>query len=179
MIHLLYLNLLLSVEVTFRHSIQSRILFKNFYLVCKPISEGVLNISQYDLNEIIQKIKEKSPFDFKEEHRGKTRAIRVVVSKLYYSLDYKNEPQATREKVTQLLLYHGQFSRDEIDEIFRASSRETTDYSIEFLKQNPEIAKVEALKSKEFRDEENEELETATKGMEKITETKYIFPHYT
>jgi hypothetical protein len=139
----------------------------------------VLNISQYDLNEIIQKIKEKSPFDFKEEHRGKTRAIRVVVSKLYYSLDYKNEPQATREKVTQLLLYHGQFSRDEIDETFRASSRETTDYSIEFLKQHPEIAKVEALKSKEFRDEENEELETATKGMEKTTETKYIFPHYT
>lgn len=139
----------------------------------------MLNISQYDLNEIIQKIKEKSPFDFKEIHRGKARALRVIVSKLYYSLDYKNEPQATREKVTQLVIYHGQFTREEIDETFRSSSRETTDYSIEFLKQHPELARSEALKSKEFRDEEDEELETSTERLEKPTETKYIFPHYT
>ncbi|WP_229389348.1 hypothetical protein [Methanosarcina sp. DH2] len=129
-------------------------------------------MSQYDLNEIIQKIKEKSPFDFKEEHRGKARALRVIVSKLYYSLNYEQEPQATREKITQLLLYHGQFSREEIDETFKASSRETMDYSIEFLKQHPELARSEARKSKEFRDEEGEE-------MEKPIETKYIFPHYT
>jgi hypothetical protein len=129
-------------------------------------------MSQYDLNEIIQKIKERSPFEYKESHRGKTRSLRIVASKLYYSLDYKNEPQATREKVTQLLLYHGQFSREEIDAIFKASSRETTDYSIEFLKQHPELARAEALKSKEFRDEENGETE-------KPLETKYIFPHYT
>jgi hypothetical protein len=135
-------------------------------------------MSQYDLNEIIHKIKEKSPFDFKETHQGKDRALRIVVSKLYYSLDYKNEPQATREKVTQLLLYHGQFTREEIDEIFKASSKETTDYSIEFLKQHPEIARAESRKSKEFRDEEYEDLEPSTEKLEKIKETKYIFPHY-
>lgn len=129
-------------------------------------------MSQYKLNEIIQKIKEKSPFDFKESHRGKPRALRIIVSKLYYSLDYQKEPQATREKITQLLLYHGQFSREEIDETFKSSSRETTDYSIEFLKQHPELARAEALKSKEFRDEEDGEAE-------KLIETKYIFPHYT
>lgn len=33
------------------------------------------------------------------------------------------------------------------------SAKETTAYSLEFLKQNPEIAKAEALKSKEFLDE--------------------------
>lgn len=132
----------------------------------------MLNISQYDLNEIIQKIKEKSPFEYKDSHRGKTRAIRIVASKLYYSLDYEKEPQATREKVTQLLLYHGQFSREEIDATFEASSRKTTDYSIEFLKQHPELARAEALKSKEFRDEDEVEAE-------KPLETKYIFPHYT
>ncbi|WP_048143759.1 hypothetical protein [Methanosarcina horonobensis] len=137
----------------------------------------MLRISQYDLNEIIQKIKEKSPFDFKEAHRGKARALRVIVSKLYYSLDYKNEPQATREKITQLLLYHGQFSREEIDETFRASSRETTDYSIEFLKQHPELARSEARKTKEFPDEEDEKLEI--EELEKPKDTKYIFPHYT
>ncbi len=129
-------------------------------------------MSQYDLSQIIQKIKEKSPFDFKESHRGKPRALRVIVSKLYYSLDYEKEPQATREKITQLLLYHGQFSREEIDETFKASSRETTDYSIEFLKQHPELARAEARKSKEFPDEEDEEGE-------KPVETKYIFPQYT
>ncbi|AKB30792.1 hypothetical protein MSSAC_0112 [Methanosarcina siciliae C2J] len=91
---------------------------------------------------------------------------------MYYSLNYENEPQATREKVTQLLLYHGQFSREEIDETFKTSARGTTEYSIEFLKQHPELAKAEAMKSKEFRDEEAEEAE-------KLLEIKYIFPHYT
>ncbi|AAM03588.1 TPA: hypothetical protein HA338_14145 [Methanosarcina acetivorans] len=132
----------------------------------------MLSISQYDLSEIIEKIKEKSPFEYKDSHRGKARALRIIASKLYYSLNYENEPQATREKVTQLLLYHGQFSREEIDETFKTSARKTTDYSIEFLKQHPELAKAEALKSKEFRDEEGEEAE-------KLLETKYIFPHYT
>jgi hypothetical protein len=129
-------------------------------------------MSQYDLNEIIQKIKEKSPFDFKESHRGKARALRVVASKLYYSLDYEKEPQTTREKVTQLLLYHGQFNREEIDEIFQSAARETTAYSREFLQKHPDIAMAEARKSKEFPDEDEGE-----EG-EKPMETRYIFPHY-
>lgn len=98
-------------------------------------------------------------------------SLRVIVSKLFYSLDYKNEPQASRQKVTQLLLYHGQFSREEIDKTFQSSAKETTDYSIEFLKQHPEVAKSEALKSKEFPDEIEGEKE-------KLKEIKYIFPHY-
>ena len=132
----------------------------------------MLNTSQYDLNEIIQKIKNKSPFELKDNERSRPWSLRVIISKLYYSLDYENEPQATRQKVTQLLLYHGQFSREEIDEIFQSSAKETTDYSMEFLKQHPEVAKAEALKSKEFPDEiEGEEGE-------KLKEIKYIFPHY-
>ncbi|KKG11515.1 hypothetical protein EO92_11200 [Methanosarcina sp. 2.H.A.1B.4] len=132
----------------------------------------MLSMSQYDLNEIIQKIKEKSPFDFKESHQGKPRALRIIVSKLHYSLDYENEPQATREKITQLLLYHGQFSREEIDAIFQSSAKETTAYSREFLKKHPEVAIAEARKSKEFPDEDEGE-----EG-EKPREIKYIFPHY-
>ena len=43
---------------------------------------------------------------------------------------------------------------------------------MEFLKQHPQVAKAEALKSKEFPDEiEGEEGE-------KLKEIKYIFPHY-
>ncbi len=132
----------------------------------------MLNTSQYDLNEIIKKIKDRIPFELKDNERSRTWSLRVIVSKLYYSLDYENEPQATRQKVTQLLLYHGQFTREEIDEIFLLSAKETTTYSMEFLKLHPEVAQAEALKSKEFPDEiEGEEGK-------KLKEIKYIFPHY-
>ena len=128
-------------------------------------------MNQYDLNEIIQKIKNKSPFDVKDNEKSRPRSLRVIISKLYYSLDYEKEPQATRQKVTQLLLYHGQFSKEEIDEIFELSAKETTAYSLEFLKQNPEVAKAEALKSKEFPDE-------VEGNGERVKEIKYIFPRY-
>lgn len=132
----------------------------------------MLSTSQYDLNEIIEKIKNKIPFELKDNERSRTWTLRVIISKLYYSLDYENEPQATRQKVTELLLYHGQFSRKEIDEMFQLSVKETTQYSMEFLKQHPEISQAEVLKSKEFPDEINEE-----EG-ERLKEIKYIFPHY-
>ncbi|MDD2615120.1 MAG: hypothetical protein PHH67_03910 [Methanosarcina sp.] len=132
----------------------------------------MLSTSQYDLNEIIEKIKNKSPFELKDNERSRTWTLRVIISKLYYSLDYENEPQATRQKVTELLLYHGQFSRKEIDEMFQLSVKETTQYSMEFLKQHPEISQDEILKSKEFPDEIDEE-----EG-ERLKEIKYIFPHY-
>jgi hypothetical protein len=132
----------------------------------------VLSTSQYDLNEIIEKIKNKIPFELKDNERSRTWTLRVIISKLYYSLDYENEPQATRQKVTELLLYHGQFSRKEIDEMFQLSVKETTQYSMEFLKQHPEISQAEVLKSKEFPDEIEEE-----EG-ERLKEIKYIFPHY-
>ncbi|MDI9394288.1 MAG: hypothetical protein QM426_02230 [Euryarchaeota archaeon] len=132
----------------------------------------MLSISQYDLNGIIQNIKQKSPFELKDNKRSRTRSLRVIVSKLYYSLDFENEPQETRNKVTQLLLYHGQFSKEEIDKIFQDSAMETTAYSLEFLKKHPEIAIAEAGKSKEFPDEnEGEEGE-------KLTEIKYMLPRF-
>jgi len=129
-------------------------------------------LSQYDLEEIIKKIKDKSPFEIKDEKRSRPRSLKVIISKLYYSLDYENEPQATREKVTQILLYHGQFSKEEIDETFQLSAKETTEYSIEFLKQHPRVAQAEALKSKEFPEETEEKKE------ETVKEVKYIFPRY-
>jgi hypothetical protein len=129
----------------------------------------VLNTSQYELNEMIEKIKNKSPFELKDKKRSRIWSLRVIVSKLYYSLDFENEPQTTRQKVTQLLLYHGQFSKEEIDKTFQASANETTDYSIEFLKHHPEVAQAEARESKEFRGEGEEE---------RIKEIKYNLPRY-
>ncbi|AKB53628.1 hypothetical protein MSBR2_1748 [Methanosarcina barkeri 227] len=129
-------------------------------------------MSQYDLEEIIKKIKDKSPFEVKDKKRSRPRSLKVIISKLYYSLNYENEPQATREKITQLLLDHGQFSKEEIDETFQLSAKETTEYSIEFLKQHPGVAQTETLKSKEFLEETEGEKE------ETVKEVKYIFPRY-
>ena len=129
-------------------------------------------MTQYDLDEMIKKIQDKSSFELQDSERNRTASLRVIISKLYYALDYEKEPQATRKKVTDLLLYHGQFSEEEIDEIFQSSAKETTAYSLEFLKQHPEVAKAEALKSKEFPDESGGE-----EG-ERPKEIKYIFPHY-
>lgn len=129
-------------------------------------------MSQYDLNEMIEKIKDRRPFELKDKKRSRIWSLRVIVSKLYYSLDYENEPQATRQKVTQLLLYHGQFTKEEIDKTFQAAANETMDYSIEFLKQHPEVAQAEALKSKEFPEEVEGEEE------ERVKETKYNLPRY-
>lgn len=120
---------------------------------------------------MIQKIKQKSPFELRDNERSRSWSLRVIISKLFYSLDYENEPQATREKVTQLLLYHGQFSKEEIDETFQSSAKETTNYSREFLKQHPEAAIAEARRNKEFPDEDEREEE-------RPKEIKYIFPHY-
>lgn len=129
-------------------------------------------MTQYDLDEMIKKIQDRSPFALQDSERSRPASLRVIVSKLYYALDYEKEPQACRQKVTQLLLYHGQFSKEEIDAIFQSSAKETTDYSLEFLKQHPEVAKTEALKSKEFPDE------SEGGERERIKEIKYIFPHY-
>lgn len=126
---------------------------------------------------MIQKIQEKSPFEFKDNKRSRPRTLRVIISKLYYSLNFQNEPKATREKVTQLLLYHGQFSKDEIDETFQFASRRTTDYSKEFLELHPEL--IAASKSPETKNEiQKEEAETKKEEREILEEIKYVFPRY-
>ncbi len=129
-------------------------------------------MSQYDLDVIIQKIQDKSPFEHKENKRSRPRTLKIVIAKLYYSQNYINEPQATRKKVTQLLLFHGQFGKEEIDEIFeQAVRRRTTDYSEEFLKLHPELTKGEASEGRVAAD--NKVMEE-----EKPEEIRYLFPHY-
>jgi hypothetical protein len=73
--------------------------------------------------------------------------------------------------VTQLLLYHGQFSKDEIDETFQFASRRTTDYSKEFLEMHPEIIETAPKRS-------GTEKETEKEEKEKLEEIKYVFPIY-
>lgn len=129
-------------------------------------------MSQYDLDVIIKKIQDKSPFEHKENKRSRPRTLKIIISRLYYSQSYTKEPQATREKVTQLLLDHGQFSKEEIDKIFEhASRRQTTDYSEEFLKLHPELAKAKASEGRGAADNKGIEEENP----EEIT---YLFPRY-
>jgi len=92
---------------------------------------------------IKKKIKEKEQFnienfrDTKEESRRKT--LEFIISTLYSSNNCIDTPHICKVKITQSLIEHGQFSQKEIDEIFNIFSYESTDYSDEFISNNPEI----------------------------------------
>ncbi|MDD4332436.1 MAG: hypothetical protein PHU28_09025, partial [Methanosarcinaceae archaeon] len=96
------------------------------------------------------------------------RVLKIIISKLYRALDFENEPQASREKVIKLLLFHGQFSQEEIEEVFKKASRRSTNYSKEFLMQYPELVRL----SKSSLEEKKK------KGEEVPEEIIYRFPNY-
>lgn len=125
-------------------------------------------MTQYDLDVIVQKIQDKSPFEYKDNKRGKERTLKIVIVRLYESLDYENKPRACREKVTQLLLFHGQFSKEEINTIFEDAVRRTTSYSKEFLEQYPELTQLSESSIEKMK----------KNGEEILEEITYRFPSY-
>lgn len=125
-------------------------------------------MSQYDLDVIVQKIQDKSSFEFKDNKRSRPRTLKIVLVRLYDSLDYENKPQACREKVTQLLLFHGQFSKEEINQIFEDAVRRTTSYSKEFLEQYPELTQLSESSIEKMKNN----------GEEVPEEITYRFPSY-
>lgn len=93
--------------------------------------------------DIIKRIKEKRHFDIKEfrdtiqESRKET--LEFIIVSLYNSKNCIEKPQSCRDKITQSLLEHGQFSREEVDEVFNKYSHESTNYTQEFIKNHPEV----------------------------------------
>ena len=65
------------------------------------------------------------------------------------------------EGFLQSLIEHGQFTQEEIDEIFNQHSYESTDYTDEFIENHPEI---------DF-------LDRFTEEHDEVLEVKYNFPH--
>ena len=136
-----FLIIFVSKSISYRQKNPCLRSIDNAYLGRTPNLSSGENMSQYDLDVIVQKIQDRSPFELKDNNRSRQRVLKIIISKLYRSLDYKNEPRACREKVTQLLLFQGQFGKEEIDEIFKKAVQRSTEYSKEFLEQYPELAR--------------------------------------
>lgn len=76
-------------------------------------------------------------------------------------------PQSCRKKISQVLLEHGQFGREEIDEIFNQHSHESANYTNEFVSNHPEI---------DFFDLLFKKYSELNEGNKRIVEIRYIFP---
>lgn len=90
-----------------------------------------------ECDECLQYIKlnveEKKPFLIKE---SREETLEFIIRTLYRSKDYDNFPNLSRYEVTQDLVNHNQFKKEEIDIIFEEYSYNTVDYSHEFLEVN-------------------------------------------
>lgn len=92
------------------------------------------HIKKRVLNKIKFRIK-----DFrKDKKESRQEVLEFIIETLYRADGYNEAPQAGRKKITKLLLEHGQFKKNEIDEVFNQYSHESTDYTIEFIKNHSE-----------------------------------------
>lgn len=92
---------------------------------------------------ILRKVQEKTPFEIvnirDDEHKSRKLLLELIIRTLYHLKEYRKAPNSSREKVTNSLLDHGQFTKEEIDSIFEEYSHETPHYSEEFYDEHPEI----------------------------------------
>ncbi|QLC49029.1 ATP-binding protein [Methanolobus zinderi] len=92
------------------------------------------------IHYIKNKIKQKEHFfitefaDTFEQSRGEI--LEFIVKSLYDLKDNYNYPDFSRHTVTQELVDHGQFKKEEIDVVFEKYSYDTDDYSEEFMSLN-------------------------------------------
>ncbi len=121
-----------------------------------------------DMNK---RIKEKKKFDIKKFRETKEESsketLELIISTLYYSNNCMDTPKSCKDKITQSLVEHGQFKQEEIVEIFSKFSHESTDYTDEFISNNPEV---------DFKKLIFKNYEKLDKGEKKIVEIKYNFP---
>lgn len=118
--------------------------------------------------DIEKKIKEGKSFKIKKIHntteKSRNKVLHFLISILWHKCDYDKSPQACREKITKSLLEHGQFSKEEIDRVFKENSYESTDYSQEFVENHEEI---------DFEKLFDRRYELSSGKTEEIVETKY------
>ena len=92
---------------------------------------------------ILRKIKHKNPFEIKDfrptEQESKKLLLEFIIRTLYRLNEPDKAPDQSREKVTNSLVEHGQFSKEEIDDIFEEYSYESQYYSEEFFERHPDI----------------------------------------
>ena len=130
------------------------------------IENGILVHCNECIVDIKKRIGDKKAFDIKkfrdaiEESRKET--LEFIISTLYHSNNCMDTPQFCRKNITKTLLEHGQFKKEEIDEIFNENSYKSTSYSNEFVKDHPEIDFVELILPLYTKPEESPIVEEET-----------------
>ena len=103
------------------------------------------------ITNILKHIRESNHFIIKDElgdkQDNRKKLLELIISTLYYSSDFAKAPRSTRRKITKSILDHGQFNKDEIDDIFEDYSIHSTDYSNEFFENHPNIDPMDLIKS--------------------------------
>ncbi len=104
---------------------------------------GVLFGCDECIIDIRKKLKEKKCFEFKDELR--TDALRCIISSLY-TIECTDKPEGSRIQITDLLIEHGQFLKEEIDKIFEECCNETaSEFTNEFYEKRPDIDFIEYI----------------------------------
>lgn len=137
----------------------------------KSIENDILVYCDECIVDIKKRLKEKNEFKIKNFRDDKKvshkETLEFIISTLYHANNCLEGPQSCREKITKLLVEHGQFKEDEINEIFDENSYKSTDYSMEFVKNHPKIDFIELAYA---------EWGTLEEKPPVIEETKYNFP---
>lgn len=134
----------------------------------KYTDSGVLFECDECLIEIKKKIRDSIEFEISENN--KQQALELIIKMLFYPEGY-DKPQATRKKITQQLIQHGQFGKEEINEVFNKNSvKKCCDFSPEFCLQYSD----EELSRSLLRDE----VGALNLKEEPLRETQYQFPIY-
>jgi hypothetical protein len=104
---------------------------------------GILVDCDECIININKKINDKKKFRIKDfrndKKKSREEALEFIIGRLYDANDCMETPQSCRKNITKLLLNHGQFRKNEIDEIFNRYSHESTNYTIEFIRNHPKI----------------------------------------
>ncbi|WP_292374251.1 helix-turn-helix domain-containing protein [Methanosarcina sp. UBA411] len=104
---------------------------------------GILIECNECIVNILKKIKDRMPFEINnfETNINESRKgiLELIISVYYRSLDYNRAPQLCKDKVTEALLKHGQFNKEEIDVIFAECAIKSENYSEEFFENNEQL----------------------------------------
>ncbi|WP_406661394.1 ATP-binding protein [Methanolobus sp. ZRKC3] len=100
---------------------------------------------------ILRKLQEKEPFEIKNlrttEEENKKHLLEFIIRTLYRLKEHEKAPNSSRISVTNDLLDHGQFTKEEIDNRFEECSHESVYYSDEFFEEHPDIDLEQIIKA--------------------------------
>lgn len=133
-----------------------------------PIDDKHWEVTDNSKKYIIEDLEEQlNVFLLNTKEESRKKILKIIINILFNQVENSfDNPKLSRDIVTKKLLKHGQFTEEEIDNVFKEHSFETIQYTQEFERNHPEID-VNNLWSSLMRGD--------IKESEMIKETKYTF----